>query len=123
MIEKVYICAVIGICIVLVLRTSESKMTFPISAVCSISILIAAVPFFGKIVSVIKYAGNDIDGIEKFLYIPIILIASEYLCSICQDIGEKSLAQAITVFTKTAVLASAVTILSHVIDIIKGFTG
>ena len=49
--------------------------------------------------------------------------ASEYLCSICQDIGEKSLAEAITVFTKTAVIASAVTMLSNVLDIIKGFTG
>ncbi len=123
MIGKVYICAIIGICIILVVKSSGSKMSFPISAVCSISILITAVPFWGKIVSLVKYSGSDIKGIDNFLYIPLILLASEYLCSICQDIGEKSLAEAITVFTKTAVIASAVTMLSNVLDIIKGFTG
>ncbi len=123
MIGKVYICAVIGICIILVIKSSESKMSFPVSVICSLSILITTVPFFAKIISVVKYAGSDIKGIDNFIYLPLIIIASEYLGSICLDIGEKSLAQAITVFTKTAVIASSVVMLSDIMDIIKGFTG
>ncbi len=123
MIVKVYICAFIAICVILLLRTSKSKMTFSVSAVCSISILIAALSFFEKIISTLKYVGSDVKGINTFLYIPLIIVACEYLCSICQDIGEKSLAEAISVFTKTAVIAASLKMLSNVIDIIKGLTG
>lgn len=116
---KIYAFVILAVCVITIVKSADAKMSKPISIICAILPLCAAVPYMAEIVKFVKDTAQG-SGIGTLVYLPLIMICGDLLSSVCADIGEKALSESIVLVTRIMVIAAMTGAMSRIVTVIGG---